>query len=70
MATRKLYKTVILKERQAAFHKNLQELGITLDKIKFISNGPYFLYEIDLSDKSNIKYIRHELNEKQIAFLK
>lgn len=65
------YETVVLKNKQEDFLNFLRGLGIKREELDFKTNGDYFLYTIDLSEKDNssLSLIRHELNETQVEFL-
>lgn len=67
----KTYETAVLKSKQEDFLSFLRSLGIKKDEVKFKSNKDYYLYTIDLSNKTDasLSTIRHELNETQVEFL-
>lgn len=68
----KIYETLISKDKQDKFLDFLRKLNIKDGEIKLThSRGDFYLYEIDLSEKSDeaLSNIRTELNNTQIDFL-
>lgn len=68
----RVYITPVKKEKQTSFICFLRSLKIKKDEITISSNGDFYIFTIDLSDKSasDFSKIRKSLNEQQVAFLR
>ena len=61
----RIYITPVRKEKQRHFLSFLRSLKIRKDEVEIKSNGDFYIFNIDLSKKSNEEYgkIRKILNE-------
>lgn len=67
----RVYTTPVNKKKYQNFLGFLRSLKIKKENIQIISNGDFYIFHIDLSDKNNTEFghIRKILNKNQTSYL-